>query len=118
MAIDVTFTGWKPCVGAGTTAPLLADAGISLVLPTTAQRGRGGVLIALIQCEVQAIRWLTSGAVPTAANGMLQAPVSATVQNNQPLVIRGENAISAFRCISATAGALITYQFFKEDTAA
>lgn len=112
MATNIAAIGQRP-TGGGVLVPTNIDAVSSLTLPTTAQRGKGGVLSAYIQVEAQAARWSVNGTNPSAANGMLLAPTTATVQNT--LIITGEEALSAFRIISATAGSLITYQFFKAD---
>lgn len=112
MAQTVAPVGLRG-IGGGVTTPVDIDAGLTLTLPTSAQRGEGGVLIALIQVEAQAARWTVNGTTPTTAVGILLAPTTATVQNT--LRIEGEDALTAFQIISASAGSLMTYQFFRQD---
>ena len=108
MSIPVSTIGWRPNATAGVTTPVTVNASTSLTMPTTAQRLRGFTMMCIVSLETQQARWTTNGVIPTAAIGMLMQP-------NSLITLMGEDEIAAFRIISVTAGAQITYQFSTAD---
>ncbi len=108
MSTLTTSTGWIPVTGAGVTSPVSIDSVLTLTVPTTSQRGRGGQMVCVLVVEGGDARWTTNGVVPTASVGSL-------VLQNSTMTIGGDANIGAFRIIGVAAGASITYQFFRAD---
>ncbi len=107
--IQATF-GAYPTVspGVGATTPVSIDTATALILPTSAQRGFGGLLSCVVTLQGKPARWTTNGTTPTASVGMLLNPTKT-------ITLQGDASISAFRIIGTVAGAKITYQYFRDD---